>query len=69
MPWTPPKKTTVILTIILEVIGLILAFIGIFGVISPIESIDINLILNITGLLLSFIGWIILLLGILLRGF
>ncbi|MBD3229808.1 MAG: hypothetical protein GF329_16620 [Candidatus Lokiarchaeota archaeon] len=69
MPWSPPKKITVIITVILEIIGLILAFLGSLNMIPIIGSMDFNLISNISGYLICFFGWFILLLGVFLRGF
>ena len=66
MPWSPPKKATVVVTLFIEIFGLIFGLIAV-GVIvfdAPFHREWFGLI----GAILCFVGWFILLLGVMLRG-
>ncbi len=73
MAYSPPKKTTLIMSLILEIIGIIIGLMGLYGycTIIPINigTQLINEICVILGFVLTLIGWFILYLGVKLRGF
>ncbi|MHA1657758.1 MAG: hypothetical protein ACTSUT_01375 [Promethearchaeota archaeon] len=72
MAYSPPKKATLIMSLILEIIGIIIGLMGLYGycTIIPINiGMDINQICVILGFVLTLIGWFILYLGVKLRGF
>lgn len=64
--WSPPKKVTYLVSIVLEIIGFILGLIA-SGII-PVAGISLNQIWLMVSLILLLIGWLLLLIGILFRG-
>ena len=73
MVWTvsPPKKITVIISIIIVIIGIIVSIIGYFSLI-PSEKIifdfEINEFLVYAGVFIIGFGWFLIFLGTRLRG-
>lgn len=65
MGWSPPKKVTVVLTLFIEILGLVIGLTA-FGIIEI--GVTLDPIFVIVGLGLCFLGWIILLLGVMVRG-
>jgi hypothetical protein len=63
MRLTPPKNSTLFLSIALAIIGLIIGIIGFFGLLLP------AVIWVIVGLLIVLIAWLLLAVGVLIEGF
>lgn len=66
MPWSPPRKGTLTLSFILEVLGLIVGLAA-YGLVQ-LEALNIDPDYVIYGLYLCFAGWVLLVLGIRFRG-
>ncbi|MFX1236524.1 MAG: hypothetical protein ACFFAS_01515 [Promethearchaeota archaeon] len=73
--YSPPKKSTLLVSMVLEIIGLIIGITGAFGQITPYletiigpDVINVDLICIITGFILTAIAWFIFYLGVKLRG-
>lgn len=66
MPWTPPKKVTVVITLFAEIVGLIFGLVAI-GVLHADFGID-PFYVGLIGTFICFIGWLFLLLGVIIRG-
>ncbi len=66
MGWSPPKKITVTISLLFEILGLFLGLVA-FGIIQ-LEDFSLSPEYEIVGLVLCFVGWLILLAGVLVRG-
>ena len=64
MPYSPPTKITIIISFICLIIGFVL---GIVGLYVPAVK-DWSEILVLIGLILCSIAWVLMLLGVLIRG-
>ncbi|NVM28019.1 MAG: hypothetical protein HWN65_04170 [Candidatus Helarchaeota archaeon] len=65
MGWSPPRKVTVVLTLFIEIFGLLLGL----GAHSVFElGVQLDPIFVIVGFGLCFVGWLVLLLGVMIRG-
>jgi len=64
MPWSPPKKTTIIISLILELVGVLLGVIAL----NYIPGLTLDIIYALIGFLLCLIGWFLMLLGVLFKG-
>ena len=73
MPWSPPKKISVQISLALQIIGIFFGLIGsgITGLerimIVLIPSIQNSQIYGLFGTIICFIGWIFLMLGVMFR--
>ena len=70
MGWSPPKKITVVVSLFLLVFGLLFGVVGV-GIIAlpPLTEIfGDNNILILVGLALMFVAWLVILLGVTIRG-
>ena len=70
MGWSPPKKITVVISLFLLVFGLLFGVVGV-GIIAlpPLTEIfGDNNILILVGLVLVFLAWLIVILGVTIRG-
>jgi len=65
MPWSPPTKLNIIITLILEIIGLVLTLLAL-GII-PAEGIPV--IVALVGTILCIVGWVLLIIGVMVKGF
>lgn len=63
MPYSPPKKATLILSLIFVLAGIILGLMALYGVV-----ISKNDLYVVIGFGLTLIGWLIVYLGIITRG-
>ncbi|MHA1341093.1 MAG: hypothetical protein ACTSO2_14055 [Promethearchaeota archaeon] len=73
MPLSPPKKSTVIISLVLIIIGTIISLIGYLDFlpadfINPIQGYTTNQILFFGGFALSAIAWFLFFLGTRLKG-
>ena len=78
MAWTPPKKITVILSFIFVVLGLLLVlevyfqFMGFYSILPALAFLEPTLnsdeVWFIIGLFLMFFAWLLLVLGVRLKG-
>jgi hypothetical protein len=66
MPWSPPKKITIIISLILEILGLFLSLVAL-GYIF-IESFSLGPEFALVGTILCFVGWILMVIGALFKG-
>ncbi|MBD3254599.1 MAG: hypothetical protein GF383_05875 [Candidatus Lokiarchaeota archaeon] len=69
MSYSPPKKATVIMSLIILLIGILLGILGFFDVIPRINGNNYNEYFVIAGFILSFLAWLIMYLGVRIRGF
>jgi len=67
MGWSPPKKFTVIISFLILVVGISCGLIsyGIWDV--DLFGLD-SLTIGILGIVLCFLSWLVLMLGVLVRG-
>ena len=65
MGYSPPKKATVMLSFLILIIGIIL---GICGVLNVIKGGNISDYLIYAGLGLCFLSWLLMWIGVKLRG-
>ena len=71
MPYSPPKKATLIISLIFELLGIIIGLLGLYGYgyLLPISlGMNNDTLFVIVGFLLTLIGWLIVYLGVRLRG-
>ncbi len=71
MPYSPPKKSTLMLSLLLELLGVILAFSGFLDTFAPQPvalGYNMNELCIIIGLILTLISWFIMFLGVKFRG-
>lgn len=66
MPWSPPKKITIIIALILEILGLFLSLVA-SGLLS-IEGFNLPPFVAFLGAVLCFIGWILMVIGAVFKG-
>ncbi len=75
--YSPPKKITLTISFVVEMLGVALAIFGALGMIDPYltsisivvpAGVSIDLICEITGLIMTAIAWFIVYLGVKLRG-
>ncbi|MFX0065109.1 MAG: hypothetical protein ACFFC7_23295 [Candidatus Hermodarchaeota archaeon] len=68
MGWSPPRKTTVIISFLVMLIGLVigvLGFLEVFSTILPLVWIfNTDTLAMLVGLIITFIGWLLLFLGV-----
>ncbi|MFX0140447.1 MAG: hypothetical protein ACFFDN_42805 [Candidatus Hodarchaeota archaeon] len=64
MPYSPPTKMTIIISVICLIIGFVL---GIVGLYVPAVK-DWSEILILIGLILCCIAWVLMFLGVMIRG-
>ncbi|MHA1106739.1 MAG: hypothetical protein ACTSPN_13640 [Promethearchaeota archaeon] len=79
MVWTPPKKSTVILSFIFMVLGLVLLIellwtpMGFYSILPALTFLEPTLnsaeVWLIIGLFLIFFAWLLMVLGVRVRGF
>ena len=68
MPYSPPTKKTVLLSLVCVIIGIILGIIGFLGLFPHSGGIDWNQILVYIGFGLTFLSWLLMYLGVVLHG-
>lgn len=72
MAWTPPTKFIVILSFIITLAGLILGSMGAFSMLDDfprlLEDLDPNGNAIFIGVLLCFFSWVLMFLGVKLKG-
>ena len=66
MPWSPPKKITIIIALILEILGLFLSLVA-TGLLY-IEGFNLPPFVAFLGAVLCFIGWILMVIGAVFKG-
>ena len=73
--YSPPKKSTLLISFVLLALGMVIGFLGalemIFPFLSQIEVLaawDIDAVFVITGLILAGLSWFLVYLGVKLRG-
>jgi len=66
MPWSPPKKITLIISLILEILGLLLSLVAL-GFIF-IEGFSLGPEFALVGTILCIVGWALMLIGALFKG-
>ena len=73
--YSPPKKTTLITSFVVELLGIVMGVFGALGMINPylvdigiIPAFNVDIVIEITGLIMTAIAWFIFYLGIKLRG-
>jgi len=75
--YSPPKKITLIISFVVELLGIALGVFGALGMIDPYLAgigitppvgVSIDLICEITGLIMTAVAWFIVYLGVKLRG-
>jgi hypothetical protein len=67
MPYSPPTKKTIILSLIILLIGLVIGVWEIYDGLSKTVGIDSTYILLI-GFILTFLSWLLMYIGVRLRG-
>ena len=67
MGWSPPKKITLVVSVFVELIGIIvgLAAQGMFAVSLPLLDPSIW---SLIALFIVFLGWLLMVLGVIVRG-
>jgi len=74
MPYSPPKKSTILFSFLIMFIGIILGVIGVMGQMSVlipgtiIFGLDADQLFILIGFLLVIIAWLLMFLGVLFRG-
>ena len=68
MRWSPPKKGTVIISLLLEIIGIICGIIGYLALAPLYEGLDLNPIIFYLGLGLTFFAWLLMFIGVKYKG-
>ena len=66
MPWRPPKKITIIISLLLEILGLFLGLVALGYV--PISGFTLEPVFALVGIILCIIGWVLMLIGALVKG-
>ena len=74
--YSPPKKITIIVSLALEVLGIVMASIGAFDravpfleqVLGQAPAWNVDLVMIITGVALTGVAWFVIFLGVKLRG-
>jgi hypothetical protein len=66
MPWSPPKKITLVVSFLLEILGLLLSLVALGFVF--IEGWSLGPEFALIGTILCFIGWILMVIGALFKG-
>jgi len=64
MPYSPPTKMTIIISLIILIIGFILGLVGLY--VPAVKN--WSEILVLIGLILCSLAWVLMLLGVLIRG-
>ena len=67
MGWSPPKKVTMVVSVFVVLIGLVLGLAanGLFAVTLPLFD---STIWNLIALFIVFLGWLLMVLGVIVRG-
>ncbi|MFX1533544.1 MAG: hypothetical protein ACFFDI_04850 [Promethearchaeota archaeon] len=68
MSWSPPRKTTVIISFLVVLIGLVIGALGFLGYVDPILP-GMDTLAMLVGLIIAFIGWFLLFLGVKMTNF
>jgi len=66
MPWSPPKKITIIIALILEILGVFLSLVAV-GLLH-ITGFNLPVEFALVGTILCVIGWVLMLIGAIYKG-